>query len=90
MPWDSIWDAAGCREIPSDFTPNCHRNPQCACVLSSNSTVIYTPRHRFKRELHDMEDAPFMLRVHLPAKDRGDGDPDVRVCGFGSRHGALR
>ena len=39
---------------------------------------------RFKRELYDMEDAPFTLKI------RGDGDPAVRVRDVYSWSGALR
>ena len=31
-----------------------------------------------------MEDASFMLNLCAPAKDRGDGDPAVRVCDLSS------
>ena len=40
---------------------------------------------RFTRELYDMENAPFM-----PVEYRGDGHPDVRVCGLGFRPGPLK
>ena len=44
---------------------------------------------RFKRELYDMEDAPFTLKVRM-LKAEVMGDPAVRVCDLDSRPGALR
>ena len=44
---------------------------------------------RFKRELHDMEAAPFTLKVRM-LQAEVMGDPAVRVCNVGPRQVTLR